>query len=229
MKTIETIKQEFKNSTGKELPIYTFDGKLGVLMECRHTNCWATDFIPMDDFLKMDNIDFDCVRWVEVDADPCEEGEEITDAPFVNPENEQNLRVDCAWSPVIYNKSDEYTRQLLVTTNKYYDWTSERRRMIDNLYDDMKKYSNEFDGYDGTETEEEDIKDRDKWISHLKERLESRKKDWEETCSHYEDPVGWEDFSTNKADFSSVLQETLDSYEFCTLVHKTITEFIENN
>lgn len=215
------------NATGKELPVYTFNGKLGVIYE--HDTKYARgvpDFFPMDDFLKIDNIDFDCVCWVEVDADSCEEGEEITDAPFVNPGNEQKLRVDCAWSPVIYNKSDEYTRQLLVTTDNYYDWTSERRRMIDNLYDDMKKYSNEFACYDGTETEEEDIQDRDKWISHLKECLESRKKDWEEICSRYEDPVGWEDFSTNKADFFSVLQETLDSYEFCTLVCKVAKEFI---
>lgn len=225
MKTIEQIKQEFKNATGKELPIYTFNGKLGVLMERKHEYCLATDFIPMDDVLNIENIDYDAVRWVDEGADGCEEGEEITDAAIVNPEYEQQLLVDNVWSPVWYAKSDEYVRQLLVTTTKYYNWTSERSRMIDSLYADMKKCSKELDYYDGTETNEEDKKDRDVWMDYLKERLASEKKEWEEICSRYKDPEGWAEYNRNSVRFSSVMKEALDRGEYCTLVCKVANEF----
>lgn len=224
MKTLSQIKQEFKNTTGYNLPIYTYDGDLGVIYD------W--DFLIIDDFLKMGKIDFDLVRWVEVEADTCEEGEEITDAPFVNPENEQLLRVDCAWSPVIYNKSDEYTRQLLVTTNRYYDWTSERSRMIDSLRDVLHRYGNDLDSYSGipdADLEADEKQERDKLVGLLRDRIESERKSWEETCSQYEDPLGFEEFDKNghTSDFSNVLNEVFDCGEYCELVIKVAKEFIE--
>lgn len=211
MKTIEQIKQEFKNATGKELPIYTFEGQLGVLMERKHEYCWATDFIPMDDVLNMESIDFDAVRWVDVSEDACEEGEEITDAPYVNPENEQHLLVDNVWSPVTYQKSDEYVRQLLVTTTQYYDWTSDRCGMIDALQQDLDKYSEQFADAEFDDDSEDRISNlRVEFTTNLKERRCS----WEQTCAQYEDPEGWEEFNQNKSDFSSVLGEALEGYDY---------------
>ena len=229
MKTIEQIKQEFKNATGKELPIYTFKGKLGVLMERKHEYCWATDFIPMDDVLQMENIDYDAVRWVDVSEEACEEGEEITDAPYVNPEYEQQLLVDNVWSPVWYAKSDEYVRQLLVTTTKYHNWTSERKEMVDSLWRMMKDADDDLEFYENhsDELEEEDKQDRDKKIEHLKERIERKRKEWEDICAKYKDPEDWEAYHDNSAKFYSVLKEVLDGYQFCSLVRDAVKGFTE--
>ena len=53
MKTIEQIKQEFTAATGRTLPIFTFNGELGVIMEMKDEKChaWIEDFVP---FKKLD-------------------------------------------------------------------------------------------------------------------------------------------------------------------------------
>jgi len=206
MKTIETIKQEFKNSTGRDLPIYTFEGKLGVLMESEHG---LSDFIPMDDLINMESIDFDAVRWVNEGAEGCNEGEEITEGAIVCPGNEQKL-MHYIWTPVTYQKSDEYVRELLVTTTKYYDWTSDRSRMIDALQQDLNKYAERFADAEC----EDDSEVMESLRNNFKSYLAERRKDWEKTCAQYEDPEGWEEFNQNKADFSSVLEESLDGYDY---------------
>lgn len=201
MKTLEIIKREFKSATGWEMPVYTYRGSLGVLYDNG-----MTEFIQMEDFLKLAEIDFDSVRWAE-GADGSEEGEEITDAPIVCPENEQKLMVDCVWSSVLYNDSDQYVRELLVTTDQYYNWTSNRRCMIDALEQDLDKYGERF-AVAADENRSEELK------GNLKRRLISRHKDWDKTCSEYSDPLSWSDFNNNTSDFSSVLNEMLDGYDY---------------
>lgn len=228
MKTIEEIKSEFKNATGKELPIYTFKGQLGALMERKHEYCRATDFIPMDDVLNMEIIDFDAVRWVDVEEDNCDEGEEITDAAIVNPEYDQGM-LDNTWSPVSYAKSDEYVRELLVTTTRYHSWTSERSRMVDSLWKTIKEADDDLEYYDdhSDELEAEEKQDRDRKIVFLKDRIEFDRKRWEETCSRYKDPERWEEYRDKSAKFYSVLKEVLGSYQCCRLVRDAVKEYMD--
>lgn len=224
MKTIEQIKQEFKNATGKELPIYTFKGKLGVLMEGEYG---VADFIPMDDVLQMESIDFDAVRWVDVEEDACEEGEEITDAAIVNPEYDQGI-IDNMWSPVWYAKSDEYVRELLVTTTRYHSWTSNRSYMVGNLWKILKEADDDLEYYDkiGDNLDDDEKQNRDKLIAWLKNILLSEKKTWEDICSRYKDPAGWEEYHDNSAKFYSVMKEALKGSDFCQLVCDTVKEFM---
>ena len=161
MKTIEQVKQEFKAATGYDMPIYMYNGKLGVLYD---VDC-VPEFIPIDEFLVRPSVNYDDVTWVTVGADGCEEGEEITDAAVRCDGNDQKLFVDCVWSPVDYNKSDEFCRELLVTTNRYYSWSSERKHMIDAIQQTLEKYNEGLGWYDGIADDEldpADIKRRDR-------------------------------------------------------------------
>ena len=208
MKTIEQVKQEFKAATGHDMPIYTYNGEVGVLYD---VDC-IPEFIPMDEFLGRPSVNYDDVRWVTVGADGCEEGEEITDAAVRNDENDEKLLVDCVWSPVDYNKSDEFVRELLVTTTQYYSWTSERKRMIDAIQQTLEKHNEELGWYNGIADDEldpDDIKKRDRWVESLKNCIKSHKADWEKTCSNYEDPLGWRDYEHNSIDFENVYQEAI--------------------
>lgn len=208
MKTIEEVKQEFKAATGKDMPIYTYEGKLGVLYD---VDC-VPEFIPMDEFLVRPSVNYDDVRWVTVDADGCEEGEEITDKPIRNDENAQCLLVDCVWSPVSDNKSDEFVRELLVTTTQYYSWTSERKHMIEVIQQDLQKHEEELSYYEGIaddELDDDEKKERDRWIESLKNCIKMDKESWEETCSNYEDPLDWRDYEHNTIDFENVYEEAI--------------------
>ena len=231
MKTIEQVKQEFKTVTGKDMPIYTYEGKLGVIYEVKHPCCWAPDFIPMDEFLAKDDIDYDRVQWVTVGADGCEEGEEITDRPIRNEENAQCLLVDCVWSTVECNKSDEFVRELLVTTDEYYRWTSERKKMIESIQQTLEKHNEELSCYDGVaddELEPDDIKKRDRWIGYLKDRIKGHKADWEKTCNNYEDPLCWREYERNTIDFENVYEEAISyGHELSGIVTKTAREAIK--
>lgn len=177
MKTIEQIKEEYKKETGHNLPIYTYNGKLGVIYN------YGSDFISIEELLQLDPIDLDSIRSVTCESDICEEGEEITDAPIRNEENEQKLIVDCAWSSVAYHDSDEFVRELLVTTNQYYNWTSERKRMIDKIEDYYKQGE------------------------HSCYTLEGLRQEWEEIVRQYKDPCGFEEFSGTSSDFDSLVEE----------------------
>lgn len=208
MKTIEQVKSEYKSATGYDMPIYTYNGKLGVLYD---VDC-VPEFIPMDKFLSRPSVNYDDVRWVTVGADGCEEGEEITDAAVRNEQNEEKLLVDCVWSPVDYNESDQFVRELLVTTTQYYAWTSERRRMIDAIQQTLEKYDEELGWYNGVldeDLEQDDIKKRDGWIESLKRSIRMHKDNWEKTCSNFTDPLGWRDFEHSSIDFENVYQEAI--------------------
>lgn len=230
MKTIEQAKQEFKAATGYNMPIYTYNGESGVLYD---VDC-VTKFIPMDEFLLRPSVNYDDVRWVTVGADGCEEGEEITDAAVRNEENEEKLLVDCVWSPVDYNKSDEFVRELLVTTTQYYAWTSERRRMIDAIQQTLEHHNDELGRYNGVPDEgleQDDIKKRDRCVESLKNCIKSHKADWEKTCSNYEDPLGWRDYEHNTIDFENVYEEAISCgryQELSDIVTKVAREAIEN-
>lgn len=229
MKTIEQVKSEYKSATGYDMPIYTYNGKLGVLYD---VDC-VPEFISMDEFLSRPSVNYDDVHWVTVGADGCEDGEEITDAAVRNEENEEDLLVDHVWSPVDYNESDEFVRELLVTTTQYYAWTSERRRMIDAIQQTLEKYDEELGWYNGVldeDLEQDDIKKRDGWIESLKRSIRMRKDDWEKTCSNYTDPLGWRDYEHNSIDFENVYQEAI-SYgryqELSEIVTRTALEALE--
>lgn len=231
MKTIEQVKQEFKAATGKNMPIYNYEGNLGVIYEVQHPYCWAPDFIPMDDFLAKDDIDYNRVRWVTVGAEGCEEGEEITERPIRNDENDQRLLVDCVWSPLADNKSDEFVRELLVTTDRYYSWKSERRKMIEAIQQTLEEHDEGLSCYDGAADEElepDEIMERDRWIESLKACIKIDKDSWENACSNYEDPMGWRDFEHNTIDFENVYEEAI-SYgrELSGIVKRTALEAIK--
>ena len=228
MKTIEQLKQEFKTATGYNLPIYTYDGKLGVIYD---VDC-VPEFIPMDEFLARPSVNYDDVRWVTVGADGCEEGEEITDAAVRNEENDEKLIVDCVWSPVDYNKSDEFVRELLVTTTQYYSWTSERKHMIECIQQTLKKHEKELSYYEGiTDDELDDYekKERAEWIKSLQGCIKMDKESWKKTCSNYEDPLGWRDYSNNSIDFENVFQEAVDSgYVLSSITKKAAMEVVKD-
>lgn len=217
MKTIDEIKKEFKAATGKNLPIYTYEGELGVLYENYTGYCYMPEFVPMDEFLTKESINFDNVRWVTVGADCCEEGEEITDEPIRNEENDQKLMVDGVWSPVTTNKSDEYVRELLTETTQYHDWTSERTHMYECLEQDIEKANEElcfYNGYKDDELETDEREKRDNLIAGLQHVIRDRKKDWEDTCAEYEDPEGWADYTDVTTDFKDLFDNVAkDLYE----------------
>lgn len=58
---------------------------------------------------------------------------EIVHTDVVNVENEQRLLSE--WVTIPYANTDEAERELCVTTDGYYDWESERSRMIDRIRD----------------------------------------------------------------------------------------------
>ena len=193
MKTIETIKQDFKAATGKDMPIYTFEGKLGILYDSNGSG--ALDFIPMDEFLAKEDTDFELVSSVDVDWS-CKEGEEIDEDWYVD-EYDGHLQRH-GWAPLEYFKSDKYVRELLVTTNRFnrYSWTSERKKMIDEIRTDLEDFR-ECTG----------IK---KIMETIQHNIPYYKKDWENTCSKYEDPLGWESCQLHSVDFYDVLKEAVE-------------------
>ena len=227
MKTIEQVKQEFKAATGHDMPIYTYNGEVGVLYD---VDC-IPEFIPMDEFLGRPSVNYDDVRWVTVGADGCEEGEEITDAAVRNDENEEKLLVDCVWSPVDYNKSDEFVRELLVTTTKYYSWTSERKRMIDAIQQTLEEYEKELSYYEGIaddELDDDEKKERNEAIKYLQDAMKGHKADWEKICGNYEDPLDWRDYEKHSIDFEDVFSEAVSSgYILSSITKKAASEAIK--
>lgn len=56
---------------------------------------------------------------------------EIVCCECVSPENDQSLLI--GWWSIDYAINDEFERTFLVTTDRYYDWTSERTKMLEKL------------------------------------------------------------------------------------------------
>lgn len=185
MKNIEQIKKEAKEATGHDITIFSYNGELGLLMNV-YDNCYHTDFVP---FIEMDtdNINYDDVTGLTTESDFAEDGAKITNAPIVNEQNEQKLIVDSVWSTINYNKSDVYVRELLVTTDRYYDWTSERRRMIDRIYNVVN-----------------DDEHGEAWKN---ERMKEMKNDWYAICDQYEDPCGFAEFQDRSIEFDDLISE----------------------
>lgn len=61
-----------------------------------------------------------------------DEEEEIDYRDVQNMENEQRLTYE--WVSVEYALQDEAHRMLCVTTDNYYDWTSDRTKMLDRMW-----------------------------------------------------------------------------------------------
>ena len=109
----------------------------------------------------------------EHDISPCLTGddayssyagpEEIVHTTVQNFENEQGLL--CDWVRKSYAEQDEAHRELVVVTDRYYAWTSERKRFID-LHAGNSSFS------------EEDLR-----------------KEWNEICSRYAQPFDGDDIS----------------------------------
>ncbi|MBE6322696.1 MAG: hypothetical protein E7073_06740 [Bacteroidales bacterium] len=108
-KTIDFLKKDFLSKTGRELPVFRYNGNFGILYDVEA----AVEFIPLDEVLSME-LDYDKVKYLTCESDSAEYGEEITDAPIRNEENEQKLLFDSVWSTVDYQKSDEYVRDSLI-------------------------------------------------------------------------------------------------------------------
>lgn len=66
-----------------------------------------------------------------------DEEEEIDYRDVQNMENEQRLAHE--WVSVEYAKQDEAHRMLCVTTDEYYDWTSDRAEMLDRMWQARQK------------------------------------------------------------------------------------------
>jgi hypothetical protein len=193
---VELLKNDYKAKTGRELHIFTYNGVLGVLMSVKNSaeQAWIIDFVPLSK-IDVNTWDTDAIRNLTNEDDCAEEGEEITDRPLVASGNPQKLLVDCVWSTVAYNKSDEYVRQLLTSTDQYYDWTSDRTRMIDNIYDALRKHEREYNELTDEHGET--------WLNNT---IAGLRKDWEKTCAAYEDPCGFAEFFENTTNFDELLE-----------------------
>lgn len=115
-----------------ETPFYRHDGKCGVLVEKydEAAHAWCEVFVPEEELESIESEDD--LRLTLEDTDCGYGGEvEIVETGVMNPENEQ--RIIMAWVSKDYAASDEYERELCATTTSYYDWTSERTKMIDKI------------------------------------------------------------------------------------------------
>ena len=125
---------------------------------------------------------------------------DIDETYIRNVENEQQI-INC-WVELINADTDNYEREMLVTTNQYYNWTSFRAEFI-------KKYSEEYnqllimidnpDRYFGNEEEKEETE------KELKELQEEMRKEWEEKEAQMFEELKHPDVA--RAEFKNVLEE----------------------
>lgn len=181
---ITTLTEQSKNS---EYIFYVYKGEVGILCyldkdianEKGYENDGQIVFVPAYDMAESckDIADEHCCGTYEDSYDEYGGCMSIDLHTVVNIENEQCLV--CVWVSDEYADSDEYQRELCTETDRYYDWTSERTRMIDNIIDAM---------------------DEEKDLSELEN-------EWCEKVSQYKDPLGFD--YHDKAQFSSVLSDAL--------------------
>ena len=93
------------------------------------------------------------------------EPEEILNTTVQNIENEQRLLYN-EWVRESYAEQDETHRELAVTTDRYYDWTSERTRFIE-CYPRTRRYKTE----------------------------DEMRKEWKDLCSGYSAPFDGDDIT----------------------------------
>lgn len=120
---------------------YIYKGEPGFLMYEQEGKkaldcCGGQYFYPMSEFTDKELVrltsDDVCCTIEDCYVGECADDEmEITDGTVTNPENPQ--RLINTWVGVDYAKDDEVERELTVTTDRYYDWTSERKKMLDKI------------------------------------------------------------------------------------------------
>jgi hypothetical protein len=174
-KTVETMIQEIK----EKLSYYTYGSKEGVLI---YTN-EVEDVEPMETNNDVGFYDFQDLpenaliqiinKEIEVNytytasyAGDKGDGEGIDIYEMVNIENGQKFVK--VWEEELVADTNEYERELLTKTDQYYDWTSERTKIENDIYDILK---------------ENDFKIK-------KSQIKSLEKEWKETCAKYTDSLG---------------------------------------
>lgn len=149
-----------------------------------HNKDYDTTFAPLD---KLPNSE-DVKAWNIVTIDesylpelPYGEDElpELTNDIIVCPENKQVLVQ--GWVTVDYLVVDEAWRELMVTTDRYYDWQSKREEMIEKIWNrSEREYGTDWrtiSRKDKTELEQEWNETVEEYIKRLEER--NLMGDWE--------------------------------------------------
>lgn len=95
------------------------------------------------------------------------EGENIKVCQMQNIEYHQQLIY--VWEEEDVYQSDLYERELLIVTDRFYNWTSERAAIEEDVYQAIKR--NDFLGFP-------------------EEERKSLSENWAEICSNYTDPMG---------------------------------------
>lgn len=122
------------------LDFYTLDGVEVVLADLNNPKFDCLDAIDDDGSIgayRLDEIDFkidktDLKKEIYSSYDNSQGcGDDIVLEFVTNPENSQKLLY--AFAHKESYESDLYERELLITTNKYYDWTSARARFVENV------------------------------------------------------------------------------------------------
>jgi len=205
-------------SNNKDYAFYIYNGEVGVLCEIDDKTIKAKGYESFNGIAFIPGYDIEEVLAGHLDTKPHLTNDDVysgyTGCCDIDVqecrciENEQHMELN--WWTDAWAKSDEFVRELLVTTTQYYEWTSERRRTIDAICQKWERYDEELGWYNGVpdeDLEQDDIKKRDGLIESLKRSIKRLKEDWEKTCSNYEDPFGLRDCEHNTIDFENVYEE----------------------
>lgn len=122
---------------GQNIQVYTFNGQLVFIAE--HSGVGGIEPIDIDGaghgVYPIDAYQVGVDAMLAYDEDysgASDDGTEIVATECVNPENEQ--RLVSGFFTVEWAVNDWFTSDYLVTTDKYYDWSSYRSVMIDKLW-----------------------------------------------------------------------------------------------
>lgn len=239
---MECIDGLLDNSTLYDYAFYIYNGEVGVLCEIDDKTIKAKGYESFNGIAFIPGYDIEEVLAGHLDTKPHLTNDDVysgyTGCCDIDVqecrciENEQHMELN--WWTDAWAKSNEFVRELLVTTTKYYSWTSERKHMIDAIQQTLEKHNEELGWYNGIADDEldpDDIKKRDRWVESLKNCIKSHKEDWEKTCSNYEDPLGWRDYEHNTIDFENVYEEAISCgryQELSYIVTKAAREAIES-
>jgi hypothetical protein len=196
-KELESIKQKYSECYEDDtMPIYTYQGKLGVLYD--------GDFLTLEELIAKDDIDYELITTSDDDpSHSMDDGWEIVHVDMQNPDRTKELVK--SWVHPVFAASDEYVRQLLITTNSEYAWQSERSVIVARLKELMHGYDEKIE----------------KLMKELKDSIQVMNEEWDETCSHYENAASWDVYSA--PDFQYVIDEVLKKDTFCDSV-KTVAQ-----
>lgn len=125
---------------------------------------YRNEFVSIEELSSMDDVCCDDITVTMDDSYGAYSGcSEIVETDVRCYEDEQ--RLECCWVTEDWAESDQWERELAIVTDDYYGWTSERTRFINALHQDIDLYG-EID--------------------------ESREQEWEQICSRFSNPLGWE-------------------------------------